>query len=116
MPVYVGAYISSATYNSALLSITVDGAGFGENEYTVSDILTSPDGVTYTSVDAIDSWSDESVSGVILAELASGSYYVRVITSDNISATSGAGAIVVAAPGSGVVVSGGLCINISFCC
>ena len=95
MPVFFGATISGAVYDDVLLTVTVSGTAFGENEYPVSDILLSTDGATWESVDTIDFWSDDEAVGSVLVPLASGSYYVRVITSDNDIVTSGADEIVV---------------------
>jgi len=83
MPIVFGTEILSATYDASTDKLTVTGKAFGLNEYPVSDIEVSLTGAgAWSSVDTIDSWSDDEVIGSFSSALSGGTYDVRVTSSD----------------------------------
>lgn len=85
MPSIFGTTITAVSYDPNLKQITIDGQAFAINQYVgVSDIQVSLTGLgIWSSVNTIDFWSDTQVIGSFTTALGSGSYDVRLISSDN---------------------------------
>lgn len=95
MPLYT-VTIATVVYDSTIPNITVTGGPFAENQYDGKIEYKLSADLLWTEVDGYTSWADGTVVGSLLAELAAGTYDVRVTSGDNIVSAASSGAIIVA--------------------